>query len=386
MPAVTRVLPWRRHQLPAAEKVGPLVEQFRNAHPKASSELITRAYEVAEAAHEGQMRRSGEPYITHPLAVATIVAHFGLDETTIVAALLHDVAEDTDFTLADIEKEFGAEVAALVDGVTKLDRIHFDSKEAQQAAAIRKMLVAMADDIRVLVIKLADRLHNMRTIAALPADKQEKTAWETMDVYAPLAHRLGMGELKQQLEDLCFAALHPKRYAEIDHMVATRSPERELYLTQVEEEVRSRLAEVQIQAEVTGRPKHMWSIYEKMVVRGKEFDEVQDLVGVRVVVVEPGAVASSFVANAGVDPHAMIAAAGPYGPAAAGYLARTAGAFANAQSSADAAAVIVSAVVDPGTPFRVQTSAVAAGFVGVKLADLDGSAVQALTSSWVATA
>ncbi len=284
MPTVTRVLPWRRHQLPAAEKVGPLVEQFRNAHPKASAELITRAYEVAEAAHEGQMRRSGEPYITHPLAVATIVAHFGLDETTIVAALLHDVAEDTDFTLADIEKEFGAEVAALVDGVTKLDRIHFDSKEAQQAAAIRKMLVAMADDIRVLVIKLADRLHNMRTIAALPADKQEKTAWETMDVYAPLAHRLGMGELKQQLEDLCFAALHPKRYAEIDHMVATRSPERELYLTQVEEEVRSRLAEVQIQAEVTGRPKHMWSIYEKMVVRGKEFDDIHDLVGMRVIV------------------------------------------------------------------------------------------------------
>ena len=284
MPTVTRVLPWRRHQQPATEKVGALVEQFRVAHPKAPADVIIRAYEVAEAAHEGQMRRSGEPYITHPLAVATIVAHFGLDETTVVAALLHDVAEDTDFTLEDIEAEFGPEVAALVDGVTKLDRIHFDSKEAQQAAAIRKMLVAMADDIRVLVIKLADRLHNMRTIAALPAEKQEKTSWETMDVYAPLAHRLGMGELKQQLEDLCFAALHPKRYAEIDHMVATRSPEREIYLTQVEEEVRTRLAEVQIVAEVTGRPKHMWSIYEKMMVRGKEFDDIHDLVGMRVIV------------------------------------------------------------------------------------------------------
>jgi len=284
MPTVTRVLPWRRHQLPAAEKVGPLLEQYRSAHPRAAADKIVRAYEVAEAAHEGQTRRSGEPYITHPLAVATIVAHYGLDETTIVAALLHDVAEDTDTSLDDLRAEFGPEVAALVDGVTKLDRIHFNSKEAQQAAAIRKMLVAMADDIRVLVIKLADRLHNMRTIAALPHEKQEKTAWETMDVYAPLAHRLGMGELKQQLEDLCFAALHPKRYAEIDHMVATRSPERELYLTQVEEEVRERLAEVQITAEVTGRPKHMWSIYEKMVVRGKEFDDIHDLVGMRVIV------------------------------------------------------------------------------------------------------
>ncbi|MFN8053284.1 MAG: bifunctional (p)ppGpp synthetase/guanosine-3',5'-bis(diphosphate) 3'-pyrophosphohydrolase [Acidimicrobiales bacterium] len=284
MPTVTRVLPWRRHQLPVAEKVEPLVEQFRVAHPKAPADAIVRAYEVAEAAHDGQMRKSGEPYITHPLAVATIVAHFGLDETTVVAALLHDAVEDTALTLDDLTEQFGAEVAALVDGVTKLDRIHFDSKEAQQAAAIRKMLVAMADDIRVLVIKLADRLHNMRTIAALPAEKQEQTAWETMDVYAPLAHRLGMGELKQQLEDLCFAALHPKIYSEIDHMVATRSPEREIYLAQVEEEVRSRLAEVQIEAEVTGRPKHMWSIYEKMVVRGKEFDDIHDLVGMRVIV------------------------------------------------------------------------------------------------------
>ena len=260
MATVTRVLPWRRHQLPVAEKVEGLIEQFRVSHPKASADIIVRAYEVAEAAHDGQMRKSGEPYITHPLAVATIVAHFGLDETTIVAALLHDSVEDTGMSLADVEEQFGAEVAALVDGVTKLDRIHFDSKQAQQAAAIRKMLVAMADDLRVLVIKLADRLHNMRTIAALPAAKQEQTAHETMDVYAPLAHRLGMGEMKQQLEDLCFAALHPKRYAEIDHMVATRSPEREIYLTQVEEEVRERLAEVQIRAEVTGRPKHMWSI------------------------------------------------------------------------------------------------------------------------------
>ncbi len=175
-------------------------------------------------------------------------------------------------------------MAAIVDGVTKLDRLNFDSKEAQQAATMRKMLVAMAKDVRVLIIKLADRLHNMRTIGALPDWKQERIAKETIDIYAPLAHRLGMQDIKQQLEDLSFAALHPKRYAEIDHMVASRAPERDLYLTQVLEQVRQRLAELRIDAEVTGRPKHLWSIYEKMVVKGKPFDEIFDLLGIRVLV------------------------------------------------------------------------------------------------------
>ena len=284
MPTVTRVLPWRRHQLPAAVEVEPILEQYRLFHPKAPTEPIVRAYEVAAGAHEGQLRKSGEPYITHPLAVATICARYGMDETTVIAALLHDAVEDTGLTLEEVERQFGADAAAIVDGVTKLDRIHFESKEAQQAATLRKMLVAMAKDLRVLVIKLADRLHNMRTIAAIPAWKQERTAHETLDIYAPLAHRLGMGDVKQQLEDLCFASLHPKRYAEIDHMVATRAPERELYLTQVAEEVRQRLAEVKIEADVFGRPKHLWSIYEKMVVRGKEFDDIYDLVGLRVIV------------------------------------------------------------------------------------------------------
>ncbi len=284
MPTVTRVLPWRRHQLPAAVEVEPLLEYFRAAHPKASADTIIDAYEVAAEAHEGQFRKSGEPYVTHPLAVATIAARYGMDETTVVAALLHDAVEDTGITLADVELRFGADAAAIVDGVTKLDRIHFESKEAQQAATLRKMLVAMAKDLRVLVIKLSDRLHNMRTIAALPAWKQERTAHETLDIYAPLAHRLGMGEVKQQLEDLCFASLYPKRYAEIDHMVASRAPEREIYLTQVVEEVRHRLVDVKIEADVTGRPKHLWSIYEKMMVRGKQFDEIYDLVGLRVIV------------------------------------------------------------------------------------------------------
>src|SRR3954466_16211653 len=225
--------------------------------------MINRAYETAREAHRSQLRSSGESYINHPLAVARIVADIGLDEISVAAALLHDAVEDTEITLADVEADFGNEVAAIVDGVTKLERIQFDSREAQQAATMRKMLVAMARDLRVLVIKLADRLHNMRTIAAMPTDKQQRIAQETLDIYAPLAHRLGIQELKQQLEDLSFAALHPKRFAELDHLVATRTPERELFLAQAVNEIRSRLKELGIDAEVTGRGKHLWSIYEK---------------------------------------------------------------------------------------------------------------------------
>ena len=242
MPTVDRVLPWRRTTAPPAIEVEPLVSAYRSRHPKASVELFARAYERARDAHAGQIRKSGEPYIQHPLAVARIVADLGLDDTTIAAALLHDAVEDTGISLDDLEAEFGADVAAIVDGVTKLDRVRFDSKEAQQAATMRKMLVAMAKDLRVLIIKLADRLHNMRTLAALPEWKQERIARETLDIYAPLAHRLGMQEVKQQLEDLAFATLHPKRYAEIDQMVAQRAPERDLYLFQVLEQVQERLA------------------------------------------------------------------------------------------------------------------------------------------------
>lgn len=280
---VDRVLPWRRQQAPA-EEVAPLLAAYRRRHPKAPTGLISRAYNRASVAHTGQSRKSGEAYIFHPIAVATVVAELGLDDTTVAAALLHDAVEDTGVSLEEIEEEFGPDVAQIVDGVTKLERLQFDSKEAQQAATMRKMLVAIAKDLRVLIIKLADRLHNMRTVAAMPDWKQRRTAQETIDIYAPLAHRLGMQDMKQQLEDLSFASLHPKRYAEIDHMVHTRSPERDLYLTQVVEEVRSRLADVGIDAEVTGRPKHLWSIYEKMVVKGREFDDIFDLVAIRVVV------------------------------------------------------------------------------------------------------
>ncbi|MHB8329780.1 MAG: RelA/SpoT family protein [Acidimicrobiales bacterium] len=246
--------------------------------------LITKAGELAEAAHRGQLRQSGEPYITHPVAVAAIVAELGLDARSVAAALLHDAVEDTGLGIGEVDAQFGPEVAAIVDGVTKLDRLQFDSKEAQQAATVRKMLVAMASDWRVLVIKLADRLHNMRTLAVMPEWKQRRTAQETLDIYAPLAHRLGIQELKWQLEDLAFATLHPKRYAEIEQMVASRAPEREDYLALVLVAVRERLAASGVAAEVTGRPKHLWSIYEKMVVRGKEFAEIHDLVGIRVIV------------------------------------------------------------------------------------------------------
>ena len=216
--------------------------------------------------------------------MARILADLGLDDVTIAAALLHDAVEDTALTQEQLEELFGHEVAAIVDGVTKLDRMEFESRLAQQAATMRKMLVAMANDIRVLLIKLADRLHNMQTIASLPEAKQSRIARETLDIYAPLAHRLGIGEIKWQLEDLAFAVLHPKRYAEIEQLVATRSPERDADLDAVLGEIRQRLDELHIDAEVTGRPKHYWSIYEKMVVRDKDFDEIIDLLGVRVVV------------------------------------------------------------------------------------------------------
>ena len=260
-----------------------LVARYREHHDDDAT-IIRRAGLAAIAAHEGQLRRTGDPYVTHPIAVADIVADLGLDAVTIAAALLHDAVEDAGVTTQWLSEEFGEHVANVVDGVTKLDRLEFDSKEAQQAATIRKMFIAMARDWRVLIIKLADRLHNMRTISVMPMVRQRAIAQETLDVYAPLAHRLGVQQVKWQLEDLSFATLHPKRYAEIEQMVAARQPEREIYLRQVMDELSSKLEGFGIHGDVTGRPKHLWSIYEKMVVGGKEFDEIFDLVGLRVIV------------------------------------------------------------------------------------------------------
>ena len=238
MPTVDRVLPWRRNHQPPADEVAPLLNSFRQRHPKAPTALITRAYLQSADAHSGQSRDSGEPYVQHPLAVARIVSDLGLDDVTIAAALLHDTVEDTGVTLDDVGRSFGGDVAAIVDGVTKLDRVQFDSKEAQQAATMRKMLVAMAKDLRVLIIKLADRppqhAHHRRAAGVEAGAHRPRDARHLR----PLAHRLGMQDVKPQLEDLAFAALHPKRYAEIDHMVSVRTPERDLYLAQVLEEVR----------------------------------------------------------------------------------------------------------------------------------------------------
>jgi GTP diphosphokinase / guanosine-3',5'-bis(diphosphate) 3'-diphosphatase len=266
------------------DRLQPLIATLKQSSPKVDVKTVLRAYEVAEEAHAGQTRQSGEPYIIHPIGVAEVLAELGMDTPTIVAALLHDVVEDTELSLEDVAREFGEEAAALVDGVTKLERIKTSSKEEQQAESLRKMLIAMASDFRVLVIKLADRLHNMRTIHHLRRDKQVRIAEETLAIYAPLAHRLGMQNFKWQLEDLSFSALHPKRYDEIKSMVAERQPQRDRYLDDVVAEVTEQLKEVKIRAIVTGRPKHYYSIYEKMVVRGKEFSEIYDLVGIRVIV------------------------------------------------------------------------------------------------------
>ncbi len=281
---VERVLPWRRQGQPETEAPAPLLQAYRERHPKGDESLILKAYETAERAHQGQVRRSGEPFISHPLAVATVLAGLGMDDITLAAALLHDSVEDTALSVADLEADFGPVVAQIVDGVTKLERVSFDSRAAAQAATMRKMLVAMAKDPRVLLIKLGDRLHNMRTLAAMPEANQKRSAQETLDIYAPLAHRFGIADIKWQLEDLSFATLHPRRYAQIEQMVAARAPERDIYLAQVIEQVEERLVAARIDAQVTGRPKHLYSIYEKMVLKNKEFDEIYDLVGVRVIV------------------------------------------------------------------------------------------------------
>lgn len=284
MASGSRVLPWRRQQSATSHELAPLLAAYKRSHPKGSVSPINRAYEMSREAHRHQTRTTGESYITHPVAVASVVADIGLDEASIIAALLHDAVEDTELTLAEITEIFGDEVANIVDGVTKLDRLQFDSQEAQQAATMRKMLVAMARDLRVLIIKLADRLHNMRTLASSSPDKQQRVAQETLDIYAPLAHRLGMQEIKQQLEDLSFAALFPKRYAEVEHLVSTRAPERNVYLARVLGQVDKMLVGVKIKAELTSRGKHLWSIYEKMVQKGREFDDIFDLMAVRIVV------------------------------------------------------------------------------------------------------
>ncbi|MTD57093.1 RelA/SpoT family protein [Amycolatopsis pithecellobii] len=260
----------------------PLAVIHRELHPGADLSLLQRAYDVAEELHRDQRRKSGDPYITHPLAVATILAELGMDTVTLVAALLHDTVEDTGYSLEQLAEDFGDKVAQLVDGVTKLDKVKLGT--AAEAETIRKMVIAMARDPRVLVIKLADRLHNMRTMRFLPPEKQARKAKETLEVLAPLAHRLGMATVKWELEDLAFAILQPKKYDEIVRLVADRAPSRDIYLRKVIDELNLSLGNSRITAKVEGRPKHYYSINQKMIVRGRDLDDIHDLVGVRILV------------------------------------------------------------------------------------------------------
>ncbi len=270
---------------PGTHSLDDLLVEARLHRPSINVGLIERAYDVAAAAHEGQLRASGEPYITHPLAVAHYLAGLQMDAETLAAALLHDVPEDTDLTLLDIEKRFGREVTRLVDGVTKLSRFgSARSVEEQQAENIRKMFMAMAEDVRVVVIKLTDRLHNMRTLQYLPEDKQLRIARQTMEIYAPLAHRLGMWQVKWELEDLSFKYLEPETYRKLADLLADRRKARESFINKSISILRKELAKVGITAEISGRPKHLYSIYKKMERKGAEFSEIYDLHAIRLLV------------------------------------------------------------------------------------------------------
>ncbi|OZD48502.1 bifunctional (p)ppGpp synthetase/guanosine-3',5'-bis(diphosphate) 3'-pyrophosphohydrolase [Rhodococcus sp. 06-1477-1B] len=264
------------------DDVDKLLRTVRTHHPKGDLAIIERAYAVADKAHDGQKRQSGEPYITHPLAVAQILAELGLGPKAIAAALLHDTVEDTGYPLDELAADFGDEVAMLVDGVTKLDKVKYG--DSAQAETVRKMIVAMSKDIRVLLIKLADRLHNARTWGFVPPHKAAKKATETLEIYAPLAHRLGIQAIKSELEDLSFAVMHPKLYAEIDSLVKQRTPQREQYVQNVIDAVDADLRELRVRGRVMGRPKQLYSVYQKMVVRGREFDDIYDLIGIRILV------------------------------------------------------------------------------------------------------
>ena len=284
MSQVVHAKPAERHR----EELEALLEEIAGYNPDVRRDRIARAFEFASEAHEGQQRRSGEDFIQHPLGVARILTDLHADDATLEAALLHDVVEDTGVTIDQLRAEFGDEVGQLVEGVTKLTRIHFQSREQAQAENYRKMVLAMAQDERVILIKLADRLHNMRTIEYLGRQKQMQKARETLEVYAPLAHRLGIHTMKWQLEDLAFATLHPRKYAEIQSMVNQRRADREKFVGEASETLASELDKVEITADISGRAKHFYSIYEKMAKRGKEFNEIYDLTAMRVIVENDG--------------------------------------------------------------------------------------------------
>ena len=269
-------------QSPIPDQLQEVIDTLHKFHPGSDESEIIRAYQTADYLHRSQNRKSGEQYITHPIAVAGMLADLGMTSSTIMAALLHDTVEDTEYDLEHLRSDFGDEVAGLVDGVTKLDKVKYGQASASET--VRKMVVAMARDIRVLVIKLVDRQHNMRTLSFLSVEKQEQKARETLEIYAPLAHRLGMNSVKWELEDLAFASLYPKMSDEIARLVSQRAPARDESLKTIVDFVDSDLSENGIEATVSGRPKHFYSIYQKMIVRGRDFDDIYDLIGVRILV------------------------------------------------------------------------------------------------------
>src|SRR5512141_2115383 len=274
--------PHSRHDPEAAKR--QLLQTLRVHHPQADLSVVDRAFDLATKAHDAQVRASGEPYVTHPIASAQILADLGIDPVAVAAALLHDVPEDTEFSLADVEDGFGPEIAHLVDGVTKLSKFSARSHEEQQAENIRKMFLAMAEAIRGVLIKLADRLHNMRTSAALPPEKQQRIARQTMEIYAPLAERLGLWQIKWELEDLSFKVLEPEAYRELAKLLDTRRRGRESYIDRALDELKPRLEQAGIGAELQGRPKHIYSIWKKMQRKGAEFGEIYDVYAIRVLV------------------------------------------------------------------------------------------------------
>lgn len=261
-----------------------LVEKIENNCSNFNKELIQKAYNLADQAHKQQRRESGEPYIIHPIEVACILAEMGMDTNTIIAGLLHDVIEDTDYNYEDIKREFNEEVANLVEGVTKLGKIQYKTKEEQQADNVRKMLLAMTKDIRVILIKLADRLHNMRTLKYMPVEKQKEKAKETFDIYAPLAHRLGMSKIKWELEDLAFRYMNPNEYYDLVQKIAEKRAEREVYISEIITDLHKRLLNSTIDSDIEGRPKHFYSIYRKMLNKSKSIDQIFDLTAIRILV------------------------------------------------------------------------------------------------------
>lgn len=268
----------------AKANIEEIIKQIQSYQPDAPIELVQKAYAFAGEAHRGQYRVSGEEYITHPLGVAKILADLQIDALTISAGLLHDVVEDTPVTLEEIEKQFGKEIAMLVDGVTKLSRMEYKSKEEQQLESYRKMFLAMAKDIRVVLIKLADRLHNMRTLKYMPPAKQKEIARETLEIFAPLANRLGIFSIKWELEDLAFRFLEPEKYYELVEKVKQKRQEREALINEAIKILSERLTAMGIKAEIQGRPKHFYSIYKKMQKDNKDLSEIYDLSAVRVIV------------------------------------------------------------------------------------------------------